>query len=118
LLQNVRFDDAGVDDICDVLFGLFFEQYLADEILLAGAEKFSFDERVPFVERGKVHLQLWCGCRSVDNQLAFLLGAGNELFLGLRKAVRVRTENKTKKKKSHCQLFHESSAAAELLKLG
>ena len=89
-----------MNDVRDVLFGLFFEQYLAHELLLAGAKKFSFYERVFFIEGGEVHLELRSGCRSVDHELAFLLGAGDELFLGLRQAVRIRAREKTQQEKA------------------
>jgi hypothetical protein len=82
-----------------VLFGLLFEQYLAHELLLAGSKKFSFDERVLFVERREVHLELWRRCRSVDNQLAFLLGAGDELLLG--KTVGAPVQEKTYDKEAN-----------------
>ncbi len=72
-----------MDDVGEPLLGLFFEQNLADELLFAGAKEFGFNEWVAFVECGEIHLQLRRGRRSVDDQFAFLLGAGDELLLSL-----------------------------------
>jgi hypothetical protein len=84
-----------MDDIRDVLFGLLLEQYLGHELLFAGAKKLSFDERVSLIERREVHLELRRGRRSIDDQLAFFLGAGNELLLSLGETVGAYTQAKT-----------------------
>jgi len=80
LLEDVRFNHAGVNDIREYVVSLFFEQYFTDELLPFLCEKIPFDKRVPFVESGKIHLQLRRGGGSVDNQLAFFLGAGDDAF--------------------------------------
>ena len=79
----MRLDDAGVHDIGQALFGLFFQQHSGDEFLFVGAKVFGLEKRVTLVKRGKIHLQLLDGGRSIDDQLAFSLCAGDELVLSL-----------------------------------
>ncbi len=82
------FDDAGVDDVGQALFGLLFEEDAGYQLLFAGAKEFGLDKGIAFTEGGKIHLQLLGRGGSVDDQFAFLLCAGNQLVEGLRQCGR------------------------------